>query len=441
MSGTTPDEARQRAAHLRAELRRHEHLYYVLDQPEISDAEFDALMIELRRIEADHPELAAPDSPTQRVGGAPREDLEKAPHSSVMLSLDNAFDDDELRDFDRRARELADVETLDYVGELKLDGVSLAVRYAGGRLDLALTRGDGEQGEVVTPNARTLRTVPLSIASKTLGAAGVPSDFEVRGEVVMPRAAFERLNAQQQAEDKPVYANPRNVAAGTLRMLDASVTASRRLDFYPYLLLADGAAVFGSHWASLEALRRLGFKVNPHRARLHGVDEMVAFRDEWLGRRESLPYDIDGLVFKVDDLALQAAAGRDGQGAALGDRLQARRAAGGDLRQGHRGAGRADRRGHAARGAGARVRGRRHGVARHAAQRAGDRAPRAADRRPRGRGAQRRRHSRRWCAWRRKAPSASRSACRRAVRYATNPWNARKERRWRAATTPVAAPA
>ncbi len=305
MSEITPEDVRQRAYRLRAELRRHEHLYYVLDRPEISDAEFDALMIELRGIEADHPELVTPDSPTQRVGGAPREDLEKAPHSSVMLSLDNAFDDDELRDFDRRARELADVEALDYVGELKLDGVSLVVRYAGGAPSLALTRGDGEQGEVITPNARTLRTVPLSIALQTLDAAGVPPDFEVRGEVVMPRAAFERLNAQQLAEDKPAYANPRNVAAGTLRMLDASVTASRRLDFYPYLLLAGGAAVFDSHWASLEALHGLGFKINPHRARLHGVDELFAFRDEWLGKREGLPYDIDGLVFKVDDLALQ----------------------------------------------------------------------------------------------------------------------------------------
>ena len=303
MSEITPEDVRQRAYRLRAELRRHEHLYYVLDRPEISDAEFDALMIELRGIEADHPELVTPDSPTQRVGGAPREDLEKAPHSSVMLSLDNAFDDDELRDFDRRARELADVEALDYVGELKLDGVSMVVRYIGGALNLALTRGDGEQGEVITPNARTLRTVPLSIAAQGLDAAGVPPDFEVRGEVVMPRAAFERLNAQQPAEKK--YANPRNVAAGTLRMLDASVTASRRLDFYPYLLLAGGAAVFDSHWASLEALHGLGFKVNPHRARLHGVDELFAFRDEWLGKREGLPYDIDGLVFKVDDLALQ----------------------------------------------------------------------------------------------------------------------------------------
>lgn len=305
MSDIPPEDARRRAASLRDELRRHEHLYYVLDRPEISDPEFDALMIELRGIEAENPALATPDSPTQRVGGAPREDLEKAPHSSAMLSLDNAFDDDGLRDFDRRARELADADVLDYVGELKLDGVSMVVRYAAGALNLALTRGDGEQGEVITPNARTLRTVPLAMRTEDLAAAGVPDTFEVRGEVVMPRAAFERLNARQQAEDKPAYANPRNVAAGTLRMLDASVTASRRLDFYPYLLLAAGAAVFDSHWASLEALAALGFKINPHRARLRGVDELLAFRDEWLGRREALPYDIDGIVFKVDAVARQ----------------------------------------------------------------------------------------------------------------------------------------
>ena len=297
--------AGQQAARLRAEIRRHEQLYYVLDQPEISDAEFDALMAELRRIEAEHPDLVTPDSPSQRVGGAPREGVETAAHSSAMLSLDNAFDDAELQDFDRRARELAGADVLDYVGELKLDGVSLALRYVSGALSLALTRGNGVQGEVVTPNARTLRTVPLSIPAERLDAAGVPPDFEVRGEVVMPRAAFERLNAQQVAEDKPAYANPRNVAAGTLRMLDASVTASRRLDFYPYLLLAGGAAVFGSHWASLAALREVGFKVNPHRRRLRAVDELLAFRDEWLGKRASLPYDIDGLVFKVDAVALQ----------------------------------------------------------------------------------------------------------------------------------------
>ena len=305
MPDITPAGARQRVAQLRAELRRHEHLYYVLNQPEISDAEFDALMIELRRIEAEHPALVTPDSPSQRVGGAPREGVEKAAHSSVMLSLDNAFDDAELRDFDRRARELAEVEALDYVGELKLDGVSMAVRYAAGRLHLALTRGDGEQGEVITPNARTLRTVPLSIPPPALAAARVPKAFEVRGEVVMPRAAFAQLNARQQAKAEPAYVNPRNAAAGSLRMLDASVTASRRLDFYAYLLLAGGGPVFDTHWAALEALAAVGFKVSTGRARLRGVEEVVAFRDEWLGRRESLPYDIDGLVFKVDAVALQ----------------------------------------------------------------------------------------------------------------------------------------
>ena len=305
MSDITPDKATARAARLRTELRRHEHLYYVLDQPEISDAEFDALMSELRRIEAEHPDLVTPDSPSQRVGGAPREGVEKAAHSSVMLSLDNAFDDAELRDFDRRARELAEVETLDYIGELKLDGVSMVVRYAGGRLDLALTRGDGEQGEVITPNARTLRTVPLAIPPETLDLAGMPADFEVRGEVVMPRAAFARLNEQQQAKEEPAYVNPRNAAAGSLRMLDASVTASRRLDFYAYLLLAGGGPAFDTHWAALEALATIGFKVSTGRARLRGVDEVVAFRDEWLGKRESLPYDIDGLVFKVDAVVLQ----------------------------------------------------------------------------------------------------------------------------------------
>ena len=290
---------------MRAELRRHERLYYVLDQPEISDAEFDALMIELRRIEADYPELAIPDSPTQRVGGAIRDGVQKAAHSSAMLSLDNALDDAELRDFDRRACERAGAETLDYVGELKLDGVSMAVRYAGGRLVLALTRGGGEQGEVITPNARTLRTVPPAIPPETLDLAGVPDDFEVRGEVVMPKAAFALLNEQQQVKEESAYVNPRNAAAGSLRMLDASVTASRRLDFYAYLLLARGRPVFDTHWAALEALVTVGFEVSTGRARLRGVDEVVAFRDEWLGKRETLPYDIDGLVFKVDAVALQ----------------------------------------------------------------------------------------------------------------------------------------
>ncbi len=301
-----PDAAQARAAQLRRQLAEHNYRYYVLDEPSISDAEYDAALRELQRLEADHPDLVTADSPTRRVGAAPREEVEKARHSSEMLSLDNAFDEAELRGFDRRARELAEVDTLDYVGELKLDGVSMAVRYAGGRLALALTRGDGETGEVITPNARTLRTLPLSIGRSTLEAADVPDTFEVRGEVVMPRAAFAELNRRQSAAAERTFANPRNAAAGSLRMLDARVTASRRLDFYPYLLL-DGAGrpLFPSHWTSLEALAALGFKVNRHRARLRGVDALLAFRDEWTAQREELPYEIDGLVFKVDSTALQ----------------------------------------------------------------------------------------------------------------------------------------
>ena len=311
VSEAPPAAARARAARLRGELRRHEHLYYVRDEPEISDAEFDALLRELQRLEERHPQLITPDSPSQRVGGAPREGADKAAHSSAMLSLDNALDDAGLADFDRRARELAGADVLDYVGELKLDGLSMAVRFradtaaAGSGIALALSRGDGVEGEVITPNARTLRSLPLSVPATALAAHGVPAEFEVRGEVVMPTEAFAVLNARQGAEGKEPFKNPRNAAAGSLRMLDAAVTAARRLDFYPYLLLAAGRPVFASHWQALEALAALGFKVNRARERLRGVDGLRRFRDTWLPRREELPYEIDGLVFKVDSVDLQ----------------------------------------------------------------------------------------------------------------------------------------
>ncbi|MCY3845292.1 MAG: NAD-dependent DNA ligase LigA [Acidobacteria bacterium] len=300
-----PDDARRRADELRQQITHHEHRYYVLDDPEIGDGEFDALLRELEQLEAEHPDLVTPDSPSQRVGGAPRDGVEKGAHSSAMLSLENAFNDAELRDFDRRAREALSVEALDYVGEPKLDGVSMAVRYEAGRIVIALTRGDGAHGDVITPNARTLRSLPLAIPAAELRSAGLPSDFEVRGEVVMPKGAFARMNARQQADGKPTFANPRNAAAGTLRMLDASVTASRRLDFYPYMLLgADGDPLYDSHWASLDALEAVRFKVNRLRARLRGLDEVVAFRDKCMGRREALPYEIDGVVFKLDSTPL-----------------------------------------------------------------------------------------------------------------------------------------
>ena len=295
--------ARSRVAALRAVLVHHERLYYVENRPEISDAEFDRLMRVLQTLEKQHPSLITLDSPTQRVGGTPREGVEKADHSSQMLSLDNAFDEGELRDFDRRARERLEADSIRYVGELKFDGVSLSLRYRDLKLDLALTRGDGRQGEVVTPNARTIRSVPLSFPSETANGCGLPASFEVRGEVVMPKASFQQLNADREPKDK--FANPRNAAAGALRMLDAAVTARRRLDFFAYMLLVDGVDVLPTHGEALDALQQLGFKVDNGRQRLDGADALLRFREERLAERESLPYEIDGLVFKVDRIELQ----------------------------------------------------------------------------------------------------------------------------------------
>ena len=300
------EQAKVRINDLRAKIRHHEHLYYHdFDRPGISDAEFDVLMSELLHLERNYPDLVTTDSPTHRVGGEPREGVEKASHSSEMLSLDNAFDEEELRSFDRRACKLVEVEELVYVGELKLDGVSMSIRFAKGQMDLALTRGDGKQGEIITPNARTLRSsVPLSIRSDWMSAAKVPEDFEVRGEVVMPKHAFDQLNERQRAAGETMYANPRNAAAGALRMLDPKVTASRHLDFYPYQLLAGGKPIFDSHWKSLDALASLGFKTNA-RERLRGINEILAFRQKWFGQREELDYEIDGVVFKVDMVDFQ----------------------------------------------------------------------------------------------------------------------------------------
>ena len=288
-------------------IRRHEHLYYVLDQPAISDAEYDALLTRLKEIEQRHPELVTADSPTQRVGGGPREGFLKAPHPSPMQSLDNAFDEQALRDFDRRVRELSGLEIVDYVGELKLDGVSMAVHFSGGRISRAITRGDGFTGEDITENARTIRSLPLVVRRPR--EHSLPAEFEVRGEVVMSRRAFERLNGERLKDDQPAFANPRNAAAGSLRVLDPRITASRRLEFFVYGLLADGGPLLESHWDTLDALVALGFKVNSHRARLRGADELVAFGDRWNDKRESLPYEIDGLVFKVASTALQSTLG------------------------------------------------------------------------------------------------------------------------------------
>jgi DNA ligase (NAD+) len=292
-----PSPAFLRAEQLRTQIAHHEHLYYVLDAPEISDSQYDALMRELQALEEAHPELRTPNSPTQRVGGRPREGFVKLNHSSPMLSLDNALNEGELRDFDRRVRELLGGEAYAYCAELKLDGVSLAVHFEQGELARAITRGDGQVGEDVTENARTIRSLPLRVQQTAA--------FEVRGETIMTRHAFERLNADREQEGLPLYANPRNSAAGSLRVLDSTITASRQLDFMAYFYFVDGRPALESHWASLEHLARLGFKVNPHRRLCHSLDELLAFCQEFEQQRESLPYEIDGVVAKVDSVAQQ----------------------------------------------------------------------------------------------------------------------------------------
>ena len=287
---------------LRAELRRHEHLYYVLDAPEISDAEYDGMLRRLKALEDAHPEFDTPDSPTKRVGGAVREGFVKLRHSSPMLSLDNALNEGELTEFDRRVRELVPGESYSYVAELKLDGLSMAAQYEDGRLKLAITRGDGQVGEDVTENARTIRSLPMLVGGP-MGRTW--PKFEVRGEVLMSRQAFERLNAERAASGLELYKNPRNSAAGTLRMLDTSLTASRRLDFFAYFLLVDGQPALPSHWENLERLRALGFKVNPNVIQASGLAELLDFCREWGERREALPYEIDGVVAKVDSIDQQ----------------------------------------------------------------------------------------------------------------------------------------
>ncbi len=298
---------------LREKIRHHEYLYYVMDQPEISDADFDKLMQRLKDLETEHPELIVADSPTQRVGGKPREGFVKAPHSSPMLSLDNTYNEEELRDWERRVHELSGRSDVDYVCELKLDGMSLALIYEGGKLRRGITRGDGSVGEDVTLNVRTVRSVPLSIPKEKLKKAGIPEDFEVRGELLMPTAAFKKVNEERERKGLATFANPRNFTAGTVRQLDANVTAERRMDFFPYILLENGRTYFDRHWKTLDALVAAGFKVNPNRRLVHAMEEVWAFIREWEGKRESLAYEIDGIVVKVDRTALQDELGFTGK--------------------------------------------------------------------------------------------------------------------------------
>jgi DNA ligase (NAD+) len=313
----------RRAAELSAELRRHEHLYYVLDSPEITDAAYDALMNELKQLEAAHPELVTPDSPTQRVGGKPAEGFRKVAHSRPMLSLDNVYSAEELAAWDARCRELAGPLPVEYVAEYKLDGLSVALRYeaalydSAARLTTGITRGDGQTGEDVTSNIRTIRSVPLRISAEKLEKLRLPQAFEVRGEVVMPEAAFLRLNEEKEQQGLALAVNPRNAAAGTLRTLEPGIVANRRLEFYAYFLLVEIEGR-GDYWpqgqrATLDALATLGFRVNPHHKLVPSVEQMALFIDEAEAARSALGYEIDGVVLKVDSHATQQRLGYTGR--------------------------------------------------------------------------------------------------------------------------------
>lgn len=286
---------------LREKIRHHEYCYYVLDNPEISDAQFDQLMNQLKSLEQEHPEFITPDSPTQRVGGAPAKELPPFKHRVAMLSLDNCYSYEELRDFDRRVRDVSGREKEQYIVEHKLDGLSFSLHYKDGILAHGVTRGDGVTGEEVTANIKTIRSIPLRLKIQGKEFA----ELEVRGEVFMTKPVFEKVNEEREETGEPRFANPRNAAAGTLRMLDSRIVAQRKLEANAYAMLVKGEAPFATHAEVLKALQRLEFKVNPNWRICQSLDEVIQFCEQWESRRDSLDYEIDGIVVKVDSISLQ----------------------------------------------------------------------------------------------------------------------------------------
>ena len=294
--------AKQEIEKLREEIRRHEELYYVLDSPEISDREYDQLIENLQALEAANPDFITPDSPTQRVGGRPAEGFPEVVHRRPMLSLDNSYNIDELRAFDERCQRLADGRSLQYVAELKIDGLSIALHYEKGVLMRGVTRGDGRIGEEVTQNVRTIRAVPLRLKP---GASKIQADVEVRGEVFIPLDVFQKTNEEREELGEPRFANPRNAAAGAIRQLDSRLVARRKLDMFAYDLLVGDRKPFATHWESLEWMDKAGFRVNPHRALCDSIDQVIEFANQMEAQRDNLGYEIDGLVVKVNSTALQ----------------------------------------------------------------------------------------------------------------------------------------
>ena len=299
------DQAKKRAEQLRREIHYHDRKYYVEDNPVISDYEYDQLMKELEEIEAQYPELITPDSPTQRVGGEPAEEFVTVEHKVAMLSLDNTYSQEELKDFDNRIRRLLPGQKIEYVVELKLDGLGVALIYEYGRFVRGATRGDGQRGEDVTSNLKTIKSIPLVLDDAGLS---IPI-MEVRGEVYMEKRAFEELNMQRQEEGEVLFANPRNAAAGSVRLLDPRITAERPLDIFLYNISYIEGKSLETHWESLQFLKLLGFKVNPHAKKVSTIEEVIEYCNEFMLRRDELDYEIDGMVIKVNSLAQQVELG------------------------------------------------------------------------------------------------------------------------------------
>ncbi len=298
--GKTTSSARE-IGKLREEIQRHEELYYVQDDPEISDVDYDVLIERLKDLELKHPELVTPDSPTQRVGGRPAEGFAEVVHRRPMLSLDNSYNIEELRAFDQRCLRLADGRPIEYVAELKIDGLSLSLHYENQLLTHGVTRGDGRIGEDVTQNARTIRSIPLKLRTeKPIGA-----ELEVRGEAFIPRKVFERTNAEREEQGEPRFANPRNAAAGAIRQLDSRIVAGRKLEMFAYDLLTGDRKPLETHWKALDWMEAAGFKVNPHRKLCSSIEEVIEFANEIETKRDDLDYEIDGLVVKVNSTAMQ----------------------------------------------------------------------------------------------------------------------------------------
>jgi DNA ligase (NAD+) len=301
------NQIKQRIEKLKAEINHHNYRYYVLDSPEISDAEYDELMRELAKLEEEYPQFLTPDSPTQRVGAAPVEAFGVVEHPIPLLSLGNAFSTDELTAWYKRTSRLIAGEKFDFAGEHKIDGLAVALTYVNGRFTTGATRGDGVRGEDITQNLRTIRSIPLSVSRDA------PPRFEVRGEVFLPRAGFHKLNQERAKEGLPLFANPRNAAAGSVRQLDPRITAKRPLDIYIYMLgYAEGKATPPTHWETMEYLKSLGFKINPNNRLLTAIEQVEEFHHTWTERRESLPYEADGIVVKVNQLDLQERLGAIG---------------------------------------------------------------------------------------------------------------------------------